>query len=382
MSAILATPKNAAADALRILIVDDSEPDVAMLSRMLRHQFGPHIQLRQSDSAGEALQMIERETIDVALVDYLLPDMDGLEVLSRIAELCPRTATILLTGQGNERVAAQAIKDGARDYLVKRDISPSVLERAVSQAVSSARSEALVTRTRQRLERSHTELDHCVRSLSHDMSANFMILESSFRELKKSADQAPSLVEGVTHIEACLRQSQGFLDDLMTLAKTGSVDMEPARVELISSVQEVLFEIEPLLLDRDVRVIVGPDLPAVWCNSARTKQAISNLVRNAVKHGCDPRRPEIRIDRPSKNAPTVPAGHVWLEVYDNGPGIPAASRDEVFLPGQRLAGANSSGTGMGLAIVRKIVEHYGGVACVHADCPSGTRMLVSFPLAV
>jgi signal transduction histidine kinase len=208
-----------------------------------------------------------------------------------------------------------------------------------------------------------------------------MILESSFRDLKKSAHHSPSLLDGVTHIEACLRQSQHFLDDWMTLANTGSVDMEPTRVELTSAVQEVLFEIEPLLLERDVRVIVGADLPAVWCNPARTKQVLSNLLRNAVKHGCDPRRAEIHIGRPAGTVRPAPAGHVWLEVYDNGPGIPAASSDEIFLPGRRLACANPSGTGMGLAIVRKIVEHYGGVACVDADCRSGARLLVSFPQA-
>jgi two-component system osmolarity sensor histidine kinase EnvZ len=71
----------------------------------------------------------------------------------------------------------------------------------------------------------------------------------------------------------------------------------------------------------------------------------------------------------------------WLRVHDNGPGIPAESREEIFLPGKRLPGAHESGSGMGLAIVRKIIEHYGGTIFVDRECEQGTAMVLSLPAA-
>jgi signal transduction histidine kinase len=127
-------------------------------------------------------------------------------------------------------------------------------------------------------------------------------------------------------------------------------------------------------------------------------------VRNAARHGCDGLNPEIRIEpcqppaqqeaaaAQSVAAPAAPAadgrqpsggpsaGHAWVRVHDNGPGIPAEYREEIFLPGRRLPNAHESGTGMGLAIVRKIVEFYGGAVLVDRACRQGAAILLSLPI--
>jgi len=242
------------------------------------------------------------------------------------------------------------------------------------------------------------ELDHLVRALSHDMSANFMLLENSFWQLKKSlrvlsengrprdedGDLEGTLGRRVAHVDACLRESKRFLDDLVHLAKTGKVEMEPGRVELTAVVDEVLFEQRELLLERGVEVTVRPLLPAVWCNEGRVKQIVTNLVRNAVHHGCDPIEPRMTIGPlPSDSILHVEADDTMtgFAVHDNGPGIPRRHRREIFLPGRRLAQSAADGSGMGLAIVKKIVDHYGGSVCVDPECDEGTTFLVTLPSA-
>jgi len=367
---------------LRVLIVDDSETDAESLSRMLRRQTDELVMTVETDTAAAALELLAHETIDVALVDYRLPDMNGLDLLRSIAAEHPETATVLLTGQGSEAVAVQAIKGGARDYLVKRDITPAGLQQVVTQAAESARIDRQHRHHLAHLQRATADLDHFVRSLSHDMSANFMVLESSFRQLKRSCNEqpAPEVTEGVTHVEACLRESKRFVDDLVTLAKTGSVGMEPARVEVSQVVAEVLYELEAVITERGIVVDVEAELPVVWCNDSRVRQVIGNLVRNAIKHGCDPAFPRIVISRPVLPMPTNP-GVVWLRIYDNGSGIPAAARQEIFLPGRRLPTARAEGTGMGLAIVKRIVEHYDGSIAVDEQCTHGTAFVLSLPRA-
>jgi len=273
--------------------------------------------------------------------------------------------------------------------------------------------------------------DDLVRALSHDMTAYFMLLDHSIQRLKETAVEhaghanetppAPhiaakfaqprsgaqatgagraaigELAERFAHVEACLRESRRFLADLVTLARTGGIEMEPCRVELSRTVQETLYEQRELLDERGIQVTVDPNLPAVWCNPARVKQVLTNLIRNAAKHGCSASEPQIIIARRGKrcqepnpgldgNIIVEPADSVpdtffpeWFVVYDNGPGIPAAAREEVFLPGRRLPGAHPEGTGMGLSIVRRIVEYYGGQVLVDPQVQAGTAIVFSFP---
>ena len=148
--------------------------------------------------------------------------------------------------------------------------------------------------------------------------------------------------------------------------------------------QEALYEQRELLEARGIQVTVDPDLPSVWCNPARAKQVLTNLIRNAAKHGCDADHPRIIVGRrvavepPTAAEPTQP-NLEWLVVYDNGPGIPAAAHEEVFLPGKRLPGAHPDGSGMGLSIVRRIVDYYGGRVVVDPDVHAGTAIIFSLP---
>lgn len=227
-------------------------------------------------------------------------------------------------------------------------------------------------------------MDHFVRALSHDMTANLMLLESSLRAVRANCgEESPQrgLTQELAHVEACLQESKRFLDDLVALGQTGVVQMEPARVELREVVAEVLFEQQPLLAARSIRVTVAPDLPAVWCNPNRVKQVLTNLVRNAARHGCDATHPEIRVETitcPGRWA-AKHGKQVWLRIFDNGRGIPAADQESIFLPGRRLVGAAPEGSGMGLAIVRRVVEHFGGRVLVEPGLNLGTALLVSFP---
>lgn len=233
---------------------------------------------------------------------------------------------------------------------------------------------------------SHEEVDHLVRALSHDMGANFMVLDHSFERLKGLLGRLGGqgeVEEAVCHVEACLRESRRFLDDLVRLAKTGTVEMDPARLEMTRVVDEVLFEQRGLLAERKVQIDVRRPLPLVWCNEHRLKQVLTNLVRNAVRHGCHPDRPQVVISSAESlfgRSASVDRRFAWLRVWDNGPGIPAQFQQEIFLPGRRLEGAQGEGSGMGLAIVKKTVEHYGGTVRVDADCRDGTAIVFSLPV--
>lgn len=378
---IAAAPPETADVPRRVLIVDDNAIDRSHVIRGLRKRLGAELTVIEADTGAEALLSMLTQAVDVVLVDYLLPDMDGLDVLSTVAAEFPGTARILMSGQGNEMVATQAMKRGAQDYLIKRDLSAVSLERALIQAVRAVRLEREHGRLFDELARARQETGHLVRALSHDLGAMFRMLESSLRHLRRACRQADAAdrEEAFLHVDAIVRESRHFLDDLVALGKTGAIDMEPARVDLRAAVDEVIFEQGELIEQRGARVCVVGDLPDVWCNPQRVKQIVTNLVRNALRHARHERELEITVSIRPRSPEGVEDDRIWLTVADNGQGIPAAERGEIFLPGRRLAGGDEEGSGMGLAIVKKIVDHYGGRIFVDDNVAGGAAFVFSLP---
>ncbi len=361
------------------LLVTDLEMSQAQVSQLVGKLYGSRVRLHVAESGLAALELMRSQRIDLVVVDYRLSDMSGSDLIRSIADLSDDVAAVLLVNEGSEAQAAEAIKDGARDYLVRQTLTSDSLSSVLENALSANRIEIRNQQHVERLRDEHNEMDHLVRAISHDMTANFMFLEHSFNKLKTSYDKAPmqQLTENFAQVEAGLRESRRFLDDLTRLSQTGAISMEPARVDVRQVMDEVLFEQRELLDARAIRVEVSDQLPAVWCNPARVKQVLTNLIRNAGKYGCDPQDPLIRVSCQSP-APISPLAQEWLRVEDNGPGIPADARATIFLPGKRLA-ADSEGSGMGLAIVKRIIQYYDGQVFIDPDMPRGTAMVFSLP---
>ena len=133
-----------------ILIVDDSETDRFTYRRYLEASNTFGCRIWDCDSAEAALDICEQNCPSIILLDYLLPDLDGLQFLQ---ELAARVETvppvIMLTGQGNETVAIEAMKHGARDYLVKGQLTPLKLVNAVTSALTEQKLQAQVARQSQ-----------------------------------------------------------------------------------------------------------------------------------------------------------------------------------------------------------------------------------------
>jgi signal transduction histidine kinase len=246
--------------------------------------------------------------------------------------------------------------------------------------------------TMRRIHSGEQRMREALRAVAHDASAVYMLLAESFGRLRSLAAVSDSSLENnpharavaiqLSHTEVCLEQLGQHLTELGEISRGDRVVAKPRATAVEAVVDEVLYEQRDLLSRRAIHVEVRSPLPVLWCNEARLKQVVTNLVRNAAIHGGDPKFPRIVIASREAPAAVKPSPLLGaLCVYDNGPGIAARHREEIFLPGRQLPGNTQSGSGMGLAIVRQFAEEQGGRVFVDAECHDGTRFVVLMPLA-
>lgn len=118
----------------RILLIEDNEDHAELIQRSLQKGFGK-IQLKLSPSAVDAYRVLEHKDFDLILSDYYLPDVDGDAHIRELGKRAPKIPIVIITGQGDEKIAARSIQSGAEDYVVKTrealEALPAILKRAM-----------------------------------------------------------------------------------------------------------------------------------------------------------------------------------------------------------------------------------------------------------
>jgi PAS domain S-box-containing protein len=196
-----------------------------------------------------------------------------------------------------------------------------------------------------------------------DMLVNRYI-DSAESEAKKCAH---NIVDAVSRM-------QRLITDLLAYSKANRSDMSFDPVDLNRVAAEVLDNLEVLIREKQVKITLGHLPDKLWASSFQMHQLFQNLIANAIKfHG--PSAPEISVTAKTEN------GHVLVSVQDNGIGIDSQYRERIFRVFQRLHPVQQyPGTGIGLAICKKIVERHGGKIWVESEPNKGSTFCFSLPL--
>ena len=250
-------------------------------------------------------------------------------------------------------------------------------ERKRSEEVLARTLRELEERTRA-LEAKTREQEAFIHTVSHDLRGPLVSLQGLVSILIEdhAADLPGEARRYLDRITANADKMQALIGDLLELARVGRVDVAHGPVHLESVVGDVAAQLGHTLATRGAIVRVEGELPTVWANRARMTQLFANLIGNAVAY------------TPADRAPLVQLGAVerpdcWeITIRDNGVGIPAAWRDKVFGLFQRLPAGkalNPGGSGVGLAIVARVVEAHGGRLWLESAEGVGTTFHVALP---
>jgi signal transduction histidine kinase len=335
---------------LNILIADDDEGDRKQMVRALK-KTQLAAACTETTSIADALQACENVAFDCALVDYRLSGQDGLTGITALHERLPNMAIVMVTGQGDELVAVEAMRRGALDYMPKASISTDSIKRTIENAVAKAILMKTVAEQRHELEVFSRVLAHDLRQPIHSALLFAGLIEDKIDSDKpeKTALYCRSVVTSLERMGVMIDTLHKYTDaDESIVFK--SLDMGEVMTDTLTN-------LEHLLRERGARVTYSK-LPAV-SGTAQLTQLLQNLIGNGIKY-CEAEVPTIHVSA------TPQDDEFWLfSVTDNGIGIPEDQYQQVFAPFHRLhTYSKYKGTGLGLATCKKIVERHGGtISC-------------------
>ena len=212
------------------------------------------------------------------------------------------------------------------------------------------------------LESKNAELERFVYTVSHDLKSPLLTISGFLGVLKQdvAAGDAEAAEKDVTFISDAARKMEHLLNDLLQISRIGRQNNPPEEIALADLAQDAVSMASGRLDERGIQTEISPDLPVVFGDRLRLWEVFQNLVDNAAKFMGDQPQPRIEIGCRRDGHETT------CYVRDNGIGIDPAYHEKVFGLFDRLNPENE-GTGVGLAIVKRIVEAHGGLIWVESE---------------
>ncbi len=374
----------------RVLVVDD-EIGIREGCRRVLVPHGFSVDVAENGPIG--LRKLRERTYDVLLLDIVLPGMNGLEVLRQARQINPDLICIVITGYATVELAVQAIREGAHDFIAKpfsADLLIRVINRELERRALQKEAERLkaleeeareLARAKAELQKLEAVEGRFMLTLVHILRAPVAVIKNTVQLIRKGYIPPEEQPEALERIELRAGELLTTLDDLLLLAQLKE-RIGLSQVELVSLgeiLNEVFKTLKPNAERQGIALEVNvQDCIYVQANPHHIMALWRHLVDNAIRY--TPSGGQVKVlawaDRES--------GLAIGEVSDTGIGIPAEEIPRIFeefyrtQEGRRM---QQTGTGLGLPIVRQIVEIYGGTIEVESEVGKGSTFRFKLPLA-
>jgi signal transduction histidine kinase len=362
---------------VRVVLIEDNPGDVRLIRELLADAAETRFEISHADHLNTGLKLLAEVAPDVVVLDLGLPDSSGLEPVETVHGRAPDLPIIVLTGSHDRMLAVETIRAGAHYCLVKDQVyGGAELSLALRYAIERQQLTAQLQRHTEELELKNGELDAFAYSISHDLKepVRSVTMFSGFL-LEDYAERLDATGrEYLERIRNAGSMMGRMIDDVLTLAQVTRQTAPPVRVAVRPVIDEVLERLRGAIDAKGGRVDVAPDLPDVRADAARIGQVFGNLISNGLKFN-DGDGPLVQV-----GSAGVQDGIATFFVRDNGIGIAPEYHDRAFGLFQRLnARERYEGTGAGLSIVKRVVEHYGGQIGVESEAGRGTTFNFTLP---
>jgi len=352
---------------------------------LLREMFGKEcpdsFDLTHFLRLSEAEAHLAKGGVDIVLLDMGLPDGHGLDTVRRARRVAPNVPMIVLTGLDDEVLAAEAMKEGAQDYLIKGQIENRALPRALRHAIERHRmqTETDLIRTQQ-LQFKDQFLSHVSHELRSPLSAIRQFVTILLDGL--AGELQPEQHEYMEIVLRNVKQLQAMINDLLevTRVQAGKLMIEPQRTSVSEAIAYAIDTLQKTATAKGI--VLSSDmerlLPSVCTDPTRLRQILIILVDNAIKF--TPANGKVKIQaRIFDKDP----GLLVLEVSDTGCGISPDMTERIF---ERLFQTSDpslegrKGLGLGLYICKELVTRQGGQIWAKSTLGQGSVFSVTLPI--
>jgi len=367
--------------ALQVLVVEDNAGDVRLLREMFSTEKPGSFELTHLSRMSEAMIHLGKGGVDVVLLDLGLPDAHGLETVRQAHAAAPSVPLIVLTGLDDEALAAEAMKEGAQDYLIKGQIENRALPRALRHAIERHRmqTETDLIRTNQ-MQFKDEFLSHVSHELRSPLTAIYQFVTILQDRLAGELN-----LEQHEYLEIILRnvkQLQSMINDLLevTRVQAGKLAIELQCTAVSDAIAYTVDTLQGAATAKGITLTSDVDcrLPSVSADPTRIRQILIILVDNAIKF--TPTGGAVKVLARVFEKDT---GFLLVEVSDTGCGITTEMTERIFEhlyqisdPGQ----AGRKGLGLGLYISKELVTRQGGKIWVSSEPEKGSHFFFTVPI--
>jgi two-component system cell cycle sensor histidine kinase/response regulator CckA len=378
-----------------LLVVEDSPGDARLLQDMINEQDPSGTSITHVRSMNEAEIHLASTPVDVIILDLGLPDANGLEGVRRAQAAAPRVPLVVLTGLNDDLMAAQALQQGAQDYLVKGQIEGYGLLRAIRYAIErKVTDDARKASENQLLQAQKLEsLGRLASVIAHDFN-NILLAIMSYtafltEDLSAGHERlAPTRLLGhVDGIREAAERATALTSQLLAFGRGEVItlevlDLNAAITRIIPMVRQIIGQGTRLTLKLD------PAAGRICADDGQLGQIVVNLVVNARDAMPDGgmvtiETGNVSLDEfnPGRRADVEAGPYVFLSVTDTGAGMDHATQDHIFEPFFTTKDVGK-GTGLGLATTDGIVHRAGGHIVVASELGHGSTFTLNFPHVV
>jgi two-component system, cell cycle sensor histidine kinase and response regulator CckA len=374
---------------ITVLLVEDNEGDVRLIRRMLRDSPDLAFSIQHADTLSSALDFLARAKWGIILLDLALPDSSGLDTLQAIIHRAPEIPIIVLTGLSDEKVAVEAVRRGAQDYLVKGDIGGRLLIRSICYAIE--RRQAEDERESLRAQLIHAQkmeaLGTLAAGIAHDFNNILTIIKRNIGYARAISDLPPKMAAALDAAEEAGTAGRELVRRLLQFGRPIKAGVQA--ISLNKQVEETLAFLQAVI---PCHIAIEHRLCKDECLITADPSAISLIItnlcinaRDAMPRGgsliIETRRSMITEDFCRGHAEALPGDFCILQVSDTGTGIPPELIERIFEPFFTTKD-EEKGTGLGLSMVYSTVRNLGGWIECRSTEGSGTTFILGFPAAI
>ena len=383
----------------RILVVDDADSNREVMTRILERE---GYRVETAVDGADAIARLRSAPFDMVLLDVMMPGMDGVQVMETIHgdDILNRLPVIMLSALNEQETVLKCIQLGAQDYLPK-PVNQQLLKARIAACLEKKRSHDLereytrrvesmsaqVQVMNERLRQANQIKSRFLATAAHDLKnplGGILLMADRIREEAELGRASAATLGQASRIHEMVQKMIQIINSVLDAAvhERGEVHLSLEMTNLGDLVHKVVQENESYADSKGIRLIYVETLAAeCWgmLDQMRMAQAMDNLVNNAIKYS--PFGGTVQVELGLRIVEGQDRVHV--EVRDQGPGLTPEDLVQAFGPFQRLSAQPTGGeysTGLGLSIVKQMVELHDGWVWIESEPDQGAAFMVEIPL--